>query len=235
MGMLLSFQQVKSRDWSGRYGRIPGDGPVFHVKRIDGQWWPAILWQREDEEAWCPALDVGEVRELTEAVNDAKLELGGWQEGGSFIINEHGQVIVPAPDGDGRRLIVGETSGRIFFFNSFDGSGYIDMADDETLSCGDPWPWPYIGCRYNLSNCHKIYHWHTNEDGGRKEDCPRAPEAVVEGLREIRRTGAVRFVVNYQGIVLTKQPPEGRWVPEERWDPIYVTRISKSRWFGKEA
>ena len=57
---------------------------------------------------------------------------------------------------------------------------------------------------------------------------------LIEALRSIRRYGAVRFIVNPYGLVLTKRPPAGRWSAEELWEPVFVGKINLDLWFEKE-
>src|SRR5436309_6758045 len=107
MSRKLTFTACRPRPWEGRYARIPGDRSVFHVQTCGGRWCPVILWHREEELGTCAAIDSPAVRRLTEAVTAAKRQLGA-AGGGSFQINEFGQVLVPASDNSGRRLLVGE-------------------------------------------------------------------------------------------------------------------------------
>src|SRR5436305_1549553 len=110
MSSSVVFNICTPRLWAGRYARIPGDRSVFHVQANGGRWCSVIFWQREDGLGTCVAVDSPTVRQLTAAVTAAKRQLGG-TGGGSFQINEFGQVLVPASDNSGRRLIIGELSG----------------------------------------------------------------------------------------------------------------------------
>jgi hypothetical protein len=178
------------------------------------------------------AVDSAAVRQLTAAVIAAKRRLGG-TGGGSFQINEFGQVLVPASDNSGQRLIVGELSGSILFKDPFQDDMLIDLGDVRGLRCGDPWPKPYVGCPYNLSGRSQIYFYRMHAEGGNSE-YPLAQDGdLVRALRAVRRTGAVRFIVNPHGVVLTKRP-NGRWQAEEEWEPVFVGRINLNRWFKKE-
>jgi len=218
--------------WLGRYGRIPGDSSVFHIKNYNN-WWPVIIWCLNDEKAQCPACNRVSVEDLVNRVNRAKQRMvPSNQGGGEFLINEFGQILVPSPFGDHIRMKAGELNGKILFENSFN-NGIIDLWDDHGLVCGDSWPLPYIGCQYNLSQNHNIYYWHSEKKY--KELCPIQDQELIDRLRCIRRYGPVRFVVNPGGLVLTKRPPLDRpWMMEERWDPVYVGRINYQKWFLKE-
>lgn len=230
----LRFTACRARTWKGRYARIPGDRSVFHIQTCGGRWCPVVLWHRDDSVGTCAAIDVPGVRQLTDAVTAAKRQLGG-TGGGSFQINEFGQVLVPASDARGRRMLVGEVSGPLLFNDPFEDKHVIDLSDTAGLRCGDPWPRPYVGFPYNLSKRSQIYFYRMDDEGGGSV-YPRAQDTdLVRALRTIRRFGAARFVVNHAGVVLTKRPPDGGSSAEEQWEPVFVGRINPNCWFDKEA
>jgi len=234
MSHSLTFTACCVRIWDGRYARIPGDQSVFHIQTSGARWCPVIVWHREDGVGTCAAIDAPAVRKLSEAVIAAKRRLGG-TGGGSFLINEFGQVLVPASDGSGRRMLVGEVSGPLIFNNPFQDRAVLDLSDASGLQCGAPWPKPYVGFPYNLSNRSLIYFYRMDDEGGCSEYPHSQDTDLVRALRTVRRSGAVRFLVNPAGIVLTKRPPDGVWSAEEQWEPVFVGRIKPSCWFGKEA
>jgi hypothetical protein len=125
--------------------------------------------------------------------------------------------------------LVGEIEG-VFLFK-YDYGKTIDLSDDEGLKTGDYWRKPYIGMQYNLSKGSNIYYFdHANGS----DYLPIQDEELIKKLRKIRRHGAVRFIVNPYGLVLTKNL-EGEFSrDEDRWLPVYVGRINKSLWFRKE-
>jgi len=228
----LIFYPSEIKEWNGRYARIPGEESVFHMKSVEGQACPVIIWRQQDYKITCKACDCRGVRELTEAVLSAKRMFGGWG-GGSFQINEFKQVIVPASDGSGRRALVGRIQGKLLFENPINDS-FIDISDDGDLCCGDPWDLPYVGNRFNLSKRNKIYFAHRELDAVVPEYPPAQDHTLIRALRKIRRWGPMRFIVNPYGVVLTKRPPSGEWQPEEIWEPVYVGRINPELWFEKE-
>jgi hypothetical protein len=179
------------------------------------------------------AVDSPAVRQLTDAVTTAKRQLGG-TAGGSFQINEFGQVLVPASDNSGRRLLVGELKGSILFRDPFRDDTIIDLGDVRGLRCGDAWPKPYVGCPYNLNGRSQIYFYRMNGEGGVSEYPPAQDTDLTRALRAVRRAGPVRFIVNPYGVVLTKRPPRGGWQAEEQWESVFVGRINLNRWFKKE-
>lgn len=206
---------------------------MFHIQIVDGRWSPVILWQRDDGIGRCEALDSPAVRRLTDAVMSAKRQLGG-TGGGSFQINEFGQVVVPASDNSGRRVLVGEITGSLIFKDPFEDDSLIDLGDVKGMSCGDRWSKPYVGCPYNLSGRSRIYFYRMNDEGGSSEYPRTQDEELIRALRTVRRSGAARFIVNHHGIVLTKRPPNSGWQAEEQWEAVFVGRINPKRWFDKE-
>lgn len=167
---------------------------------------------------------------LVDAVNAGKAFLGGGP-GGSFLINERGQILVPAPNGY-RVAIVGECSGPLKFKNSATGRGTLDLADDATLDPGDVWDRPYVGVPHNLSRWDEIYFWEADAGGGEKV-LPQAQDSrLIGALRRLRAWGPARFVAAYGGFVVTKVPVGSG--PRQRWEPHYVGRIDFRKWFRKE-
>ncbi|WP_025772064.1 hypothetical protein [Thioalkalivibrio sp. HK1] len=226
------FEPCEPSRWFGRYARIPGDSSVFHLKNVNGRMWPTILWQREAGTGTCPAFDGEATRGIADAVMDAKIKAGG-SGGGSFIINEYGQVLVPASDGSGRRYIVGELKGRWLFENPFDENEPIDLGDSEGLGIGDPWERPYVGFPFNLSARDKVYFNQEDEEGRRSIYPDLQDFTLMLALRSARSSGGpIRFIVNPFGVVLTKRKVQDP--PEERWQPVYVGKVIYGQWFDKE-
>ena len=228
--MSFSFRPMGPCAWRGRYPVTAGARrSVFHVRSSDGLWWPTLDWVRDSEESTCWALDDGPAGALAEAVNQGKVALGG-QAGGSFIINEFGQVITPG-QAERRQALVGEVRGVMLFEDPLEVPP-IDLSNDAGLELGDEWTTPYIGSRYNLSMDSVIYFWHGDIQPALREDAPEQDEDLINALREIRPQGGLRFRVNPHGIVLTKVP-EGDW-RDPFWRPTYVGRIDYEKWFRKE-
>lgn len=228
-----TFQSCPPRQWHGRYARIPGDKSVFHLASIGGRMWPVIYWDTEEGTGTCAACECDAADQLADAVSRAKRKAGG-TGGGSFVINEYGQVLVPASDGSGCRYLAGELRGRLLFENPFDEDEPIDLGDSENLHPGDPWKLPYVGFPFNLNRRSAIYFYDEDVEGGQSVYPRQQDSTLVQSLRGIRRTGAVRFIVNPFGIVLTKCPIQDAWSPEESWHPFYVGRINLNHWFEKE-
>jgi hypothetical protein len=206
---------------------------VFHIQTVKGHWSVVILWRRDESVGTCEAIDSPAVQQLAQAVRAAKLQLGG-SGGGSFQINEFGQVLVPASDNSGRRLLVGEVNGPILFKDPFDDDAVIDLGDAQGLGNGDRWPRPYVGFPFNLNNRSQIYFYRKDAERGGSQYPIAQDAALVGALRAVRRSGPVRFVVNPQGIVLTKRPPDGAWQAEEQWEAVFVGRVNLGQWFTKE-
>ena len=227
------FQICKPSEWKGRYARIPGDNTAFHLKYIGGRMWPVVLWETEEGTGTCAARECDAAAQLADAVEAAKRKAGG-TGGGSFVINEFGQVLVPASDGSGRRCLAGELSGRLLFENPFDEDSPIDLGDCYHLQSGDPWKLPYVGFPFNLNRRSQIYFYNLDDEGGQSLFPKQQDRSLIQAIRSLRRTGAVRFIVNPLGIVLTKCPAQEEWSPEEQWQPFYVGQINVNLWFEKE-
>jgi hypothetical protein len=227
------FTPIEPRKWLGRYGRIPGEESVFHIKRVDGCMCITAVWKTGDYVVTCKACNCQGVESLTQTIIRAKKRLGGYG-GGSFIINEFGQVIVPASDNSGRRDLVGEISGAIHLENPLEPDALFDLSNTDGLKCGDRWTQPYIGVPYNLSKRSKIYFYRKTDEGGKSEYPSNQDQNLIKSLRQIRRYGAARFIVNPFGVVLTKRPPEGDWSQQENWHSVFVGHINYHNWFSKE-
>jgi hypothetical protein len=229
-----TFKACRPSLWTGRYARIPGDYSVFHLNFYGDQFWPSIVWNTEDGIGTCWALESATSIALAEAVESAKRKAGG-SGGGIFTINEHGQVLVPASDGGGRRFLAGQVTDGLQFDNPFDDEAVIDLADDSRLQVGDPWKLPYVGFPFNLSGRNEIY-FNSVDDDGRRSVFPRIQDAaLISALRSIRRSGGLRFIVNYAGIVLTKFPVGSSRSKEDSWQPVYAGRINSRLWFDMES
>ena len=229
--MSVTFKAIRPRVWQGRYSRVVGKESVFHLSNYRGRLWPVITWYVDDMMLVCATEECEAVRNLANAVAAGKHYLGGVGTG-SFQINEFGQVIVPASDGSGQRAIVGEVSGNLRF-NNPDTGKMFDLSGTG-LKSGDSWLLPYIGMKYQLHAASRIYFYRYDDTGGYSEYANPQDEGLISTLRSIRRTGPMRFIVNLCGVILTRRPPAGGWVQEERWEPVYVGRINFSKWFQKE-
>ena len=232
--MNLVFRRCRIRPWRGYYRRIPGDRTAFHVGA--GGALPFAYLDRPEGRGTCHLVESDAAYELAQAVRTAKVQLGGWG-GGSFLINEHGQVLVPASDGCGNVMLAGEIEGSLEFEDPFRPRETLNLADDGGLKPGDPWDRPYVGMWYNLSKHGRIYRMRSGPSGQDMEAPPAQDSRLVRALRSLRSSGPVRFVVNPHGIVLTKRPPHSTWgthCEDESWLAVYVGRISRESWFAKE-
>lgn len=224
-GSTPHFRPIGPSEWHGVYRRIPGNDTAFHVSQ-DRVW---IRWVRGGLESWCPMVDCEAARNVASAVQAGK-RFFGYPGGGSFLINEHGQVLVPSPAGDGRQAWVGDWSGPLEFHDPLTGRTF-DLTDDAGLAVGDPWLKPYVGIPHNLSRLDEIYFWW--DELGFKVLPPAQDSELIERLRQVRPAGAVRFITTPGGLVLTKVPiraREGTTV----YEPRYVGRLNFACWFPRE-
>ena len=131
----FKFLPQRQQNWSGRYRRIPGENYAFHLRPMDEQLQVVILWNLDDLTYTCCAVESPELKSLVHAISEVKRNMGG-SGGGSFLVNESDQVLVPSSDGLGSRMLVGEVRGSLKFHNVMQG-GTFTLGDDYGLSTGD--------------------------------------------------------------------------------------------------
>jgi hypothetical protein len=220
------FKKIGPRKWLGRYRKPVGEESVYHVtarNEIEVRWKdPDLFFTYE-----CSVKETLAVNAMAEEINSTKLRYAG-RKGGSFVINEFGQVICPIANSSDRYL-VGESDGPLYFKDEKNGSGKICLCDCDRLTCGDDWDRPYIGMKYQLHAGDHIYFWDENGEGGTKQYPVDQDEELIENLRQIRPNGGVSFLVNQHGIVLVKME-----MGRNKWKAIYVGKINYKRWFKKE-
>jgi hypothetical protein len=227
------FSAYRPVPWDGRYARVKGDSAVFHLRHIGGHLWPVLLWKTDEGVATCLAIECSTSVKLAEAVARAKRQAGG-DGGGSFLINEYGQVLVPATEGGGRRFLVGRLNGMILFENPLAPRKPINLGDVEFMESGDPWERPYVGVPYNLHRRGNIYFYRHDESGGRVIYPPRQDYELIRAIRNVRPYGPVRILVNPAGLVLTKVPSDAHPQSEDDWQPVFVGSINPNLWFEEE-
>ena len=227
----FTFKASTIKLWQGRYSRPRGETSTFKIKyTTEYGWWPVVEWDRSDERSICPACYCNSIEELVKAVNNPKISISG-REGGAFVINEFGQVIVPSIRGDGERWLVGEVEGRLLFEDPYDGD-IINLSDDTGLQTNDLWEKPYVGVKYNLHRDSNIYYYDSELDSS--EYPSDQDRELIKKLRKVRRYGAATFIVNQYGLVLTKIPEGEYREDDDKWVPVYVGRINLNLWFKKE-
>jgi hypothetical protein len=189
--------------------------------------WPFVLMKEDWDRARCWAVRCLAVPDLVKAVQAGKA-LFGREASGAFIVNEFGQVIVPASDGDGRRAIVGEIQGELTFEDPFENGAVFNLSDCKDLRGGEKWCKPYVGVKYNWSIQDGIHFRGEHEEGTNREVCPHQDSALIRALRAVRNETYCRFIVNPHGLVLTKKQLHSAWCA------VYVGRINYKLWFPKE-
>lgn len=216
------FQPIRARLWGGRYRKPAGREPTFHVSaRGDIN----LIWYDNGLRAKCPVLVSNAVIRMADAVNAIKREMAG-QGGGSFVINEFGQVISPIM-GSRDRYLVGECEGTFYFENSMNNNEKTSL-NGSGLELGDEWGKPYIGMSYNLDQHDRIC-FRKEDDDSRADVYPSEQDGkLIRKLRIVREDGYIRFIVNQFGVVLTKKEINGVW------KGIYVGQINYDKWFSKE-
>ncbi len=210
-------------EWSGRYNRIPGKEPTFKVNANDE---PFAYWSpwRSDEWLTSPFVPTAATKKMGEYINHAKITHAG-KSGGSFHINEFGQVITPVY-GSYRRFWVGNVEGVPHFYDPRTTKRTFSLVPSDDTP-GALWDLPYLGMKYNLDGSGSIYFQTEEKDCKRKLRLVNPPTNLIGKLAAIRGAGKpVRFIVNLHGVVVTKKEPG--------WQPVFVGFIDKRNWFKKE-
>jgi hypothetical protein len=225
----LEFTPCEPLEWRGRYGRIPGNLSVFHVRHSQRQnrLWPYALITNNEDRGTCWALKSPDIGKLVQAVQSGK-QFFGHPTGGSFLVNEYGQVLVPASSGDRRCAYVGSLQGKLQFDNPLKENTIFDLSDDHGLTCGTIWERPYVGSKHNWSVQHGIHFRDEDDEGKHCTICPHQDNLLIAALQKVRSEGYIRFIVNPHGLVLTKKQIDSVW------KPIYVGRVNYKLWFARE-
>jgi hypothetical protein len=205
--------------WNGFYARIPGKSPIFHA-RSDGsgdiEWSP---WRSDETLKSTMAADSG-VIEMIEAINQAKSEKTG-SRGGSFHINEYGQVLVPIAQSQDKYL-VGELSGYPEFVDPRSGR-HFSLAAPRAGKTGAAWDFPYVGMPFKFNSEGQVSRVRTVGDISELESPLRHDSSLAAKLTQLRPTGG-RMLINLHGVILTKMDGE---------KPIFVGEIDPNKWFTK--
>lgn len=222
----IEFRGRKPVPWTGRYTRIPGRTPVFHV-RANGTGY--AYWNTFEDDEWLTSdfRPHPELSRMLKAINAAK-EAATRRRGGSFIINEYGQVICSIFRSH-RRYWVGDLKGVPLFNDPRNPKKPFSLLPPANTPEGTFWDLPYIGLKFNVHYDDSLRFKHSDEDGYRWVHLNgRADQVLIDKLRRLRpQAGVIRFIVNLHGVVLTKVEPD--------WKPVYVGRLNFNRWFEKES
>lgn len=226
--MMFQFRTSGIQEWAGRYYRIPGELSVFRVLSSGGRYVVQAFIQTSEGNVICQTLQSQAVEKMIATINTVK-RCYNRQPGGSFLLNEYGQVLVPTQTG--QRFYVGQTTGTMLMRN-VDTHEIVDLSDDVGLGTGDPWEMPYVGAVYNLNQRSYLYYWDSTTQ---RSIWPQfQDEDLIHKIRSVRRSGPVRLVVNPYGLVLVKAPKGAFSFNEDQWGPVYVGRIDYNKWFTKE-
>jgi hypothetical protein len=224
----FQFRTNGIEEWAGRYYRIPGDLSVFKVVSSGGRHVIQAFIKTSEGRVTCQAIQSQAVERLISAINGVKWR-NNHQPGGSFLLNEYGQVLVPTQGG--KRFCVGKTTG-VMLLRNLDTQEIVDLSNDTGLKTGDPWELPYVGTAYYLSRRSQVYYWDKTSNSSIR---PRFQDwELIHKIRSVRRSGAVKLLINPYGLVLTKTP-KGVFNPvQDQWEPVYVGRIDYYKWFTEE-
>jgi len=224
MSKTFQFEPLREAvKWSGRYNRIPGNEPAFKAGVDDSA---HAYWSPWSSGEWLTSafVDAPSVRQMAKAVNRAKQRYAG-QSGGSFQINEFGQVICPIVDGS-QRYWVGTVEGIPSFADPRNGSAF-ELRLPPSTTAGTPWDRPYIGMKFNRDANDSIYFQQDDGDAKRKIRLDKAVPDLIRRLGQVRGTGrTIRFMVNLHGVAITKTEPN--------WQPVFVGCVDLALWFPKQ-
>jgi hypothetical protein len=221
---MIRFRPITPQRWAGHYERIPGETTTFHVDTNDRI---SIYWDDpySGDRLRSPARSSEDMLELGAAVNRVKLRYGSYR-GGSFAINEFGQIIVPL-QGTGARYLVGTVEGSLLFQSPDDNGKYFTLNAPEGIRPGQIWDRPYVGMPFHLANSGVIYRI-LDDEGDRLVDFLVFRDIpLIQQLHKIRGWRGCRFLVNYLGVVLTKHEHQGLWLP------LYVGTLDYTQWYSR--
>ena len=204
-------------NWTGFYQRPMGNEPCFHVSRqniiqiIKNDGYNIYIYNAD--------MNSSGMNQLAISINQCKAQFAG-VSGGSFSINEYGDVIVPLNNSSAIK-VVGCWSGKMYFYD-----GTTRFSLDEAFQPGADWPYPYLGMKYHLAQRDYIYREINTAGGTSYETLPFQCNSLVNALRAIRPTGPMTFVVNPSGVVLAKKQ-----VPQGTYSPCYLGKLDYTQWF----
>lgn len=220
MSQSLRFSERAPIRCDHRYARIPGESSTFLAK-ADGR--VAIRWYRSEVEILeCIAAPDPAIDAMGRAINALKLDVAG-KRGGAFQINEFGQVLVPA-SASAVRYWVGTLEGVPIFTEPHPERRIFHLDGENGAAPGDPWTLPFLGMPYVMPADMRYFFWRNTEEGKLKIRPPVYDEGLVRAFRESRGVSG-RFIVNPNGLVLTKRNSDGH--------AVFVYKLDLKKWYPK--
>lgn len=233
--MSFSFEFASPSLFTGRWARAHRADKEAFLSLIHGSrgFWPHLVWPLGNQVLHCPALSSVPLYSLVDTLLETRsflasqfplLAFASPADLGSlpFLINESGQVILPAPDARiESAALAGECEGSLLFQDPTVPGKVMDLSLEGDLSPGDPWEWPALGLPYHLSRRTHVYFQHGD---GRQEEPREQDWELIEALRDIVKNGPVRFIVNPWGLATVKT--------EEGWK--FAGKVRREFWFEKE-
>jgi hypothetical protein len=222
MNPTLEFRAARPpRKWKGRYSRIAGKEPAFHVS-TDGD--ITVVWYDKDagEKLTASMLPAPAASQLARALNQVKSTYAGCS-GGSFAITEFGEVACPIRESL-KRYFVGWVKGVPHFQDPRNSRKTFNLKPDPRSQPGAPWRLPYLGMPFNLGEDDEIYFKQEGEDGKRRLRPNSQDQELIRKLRKVRPSfRVIRFIVNLHGAVFTRVEPN--------WRAVFVGYIAPDCWF----
>lgn len=201
----------------------------YKVKSGKGKPVVALTYNTGDDERWY--ITTEDHIHLVNMVNRVKIDVSG-KPFGSFYINEHKQVLVPAV-GTEDYYLAGEYKEALRF--EFEGkviSGEPVDLDGNPLSPGDTWVGPHPGIPYTLCAGGNDIKYTIRSRPNVEKDIklskiigPEAAKEVAEKVRAFKGYQGGRFYVNDFCTIF--MPIQEGW----DWRYVYVGQLNLSRWF----
>jgi hypothetical protein len=164
---------------------------------------------------------------LADMVNAVKTDISG-VPGGSFYINEYGDVLVPSQDGN--CYWAGNFDSRLEF-RTEDGVVVTPSAPHD-LEPGDAWPGPHVGIRYVLMAGGQDVRYERKVSERRVEIVQLSDEVETAAARQtaariaaVKGASGGRFYINEAGEMF------GPVSSNDFADFVYIGHIEDSSWF----
>lgn len=165
--------------------------------------------------------------ELVALVNEAKRSGGSVQGGGSFVINEYRDVLVPNSAGEAV-LYAGRYTRDLEF--TFDGA-LISPVAPSSIRPGDIWPGPHVGIRYTLAAGAKDVRYELTTDRGTQKTIslsdfhPKGAIArVLDMCRAVKPNGGALYVNEARELFAPVEDEAG-------YQRRYIGHLGNKPWF----
>lgn len=224
--MAIEFSPMEATPWAGKYKTPQKRESKFHVNATNQI---TVEWKDDDLDYHCPVMMGTQETEMADVINKTKQRSTG-QRGGSFVINEFGQILCPVGYPSFDRYHIGNCTGAFKIKSPLKLGKFFTLDAAADLKAGDDWNAPYLGIKYNLRDRDDAIYFAREDEAGKTHLLPPKNDLqLVHKLRSLRRRGPVSFVVNMHGIALTRVS-----IGDDKWKTKFVGRIDYNCWFDEE-